>query len=183
MLNNKNIKLIRNLNWEEVFGFWCESEAKQENWIELAKKRGFASWADWRLNAYAIPFGCRDADWGLYEVSNIVETVSGFYGGPFKTWVEKYYHGKETMKFDELLKIRELKEDKTVVRISQDFPMDKIITCLAINEDVFVIEGMHRSCALALLHQEGKELSEKLLIAIGKSKLDKLPFVGKMDKY
>lgn len=182
MLDKKNIKLVRKLNWEEVFAFWYDSEGKRENWIELAKKRGFASWAEWRLNVYAIPFECRNADWGLYEISEPAKVVSGFYGGPFRSWVEKYYNGRETIKFEELVKILEIKEHETIMQMSKDFPIDKVITCLLVKDDIFVIEGMHRSCALALLDQEGKDLNKKILFAIGKSELNSLPIVGRVDK-
>ena len=181
MFNNQNIKLVRKLNWEEVFCFWYENEGKRENWIELAKKRGFASWAEWRLNAYAIRFECRSADWGLYEISNPAETAAKFYGGPFKTWVERHYNKKETMSFSELAKLPKIKEQLAVKAMVENFPQDKIITCLALGNKIFTIEGMHRSCALAVMNQKGKDLILPLRFAIGISNLKKLPVAGRID--
>lgn len=66
--------------------------------------------------------------------------------------------------------------------MARDFPIDKIISCLQVGDKIYTIEGMHRSCALALLNGQGQDLNNKLFIAIGKSKLDKLPVVGKIDK-
>lgn len=182
MFNSQNIKLIRKLKWEEVFTFWYKSEGKRENWIELAKKRGFASWAEWRLNSYAIPLGCRDADWGLYTVSNPTQTISKFFGGPFRTWVEKFYNGKEKMLFAELALLPEIKSQNAVAEMAKNFPQDKVITCLAVGNEIFTIEGMHRSCALALKNQRGEELKNNLQFAIGISSLKKLPVVGNIDK-
>jgi len=37
MVRVKNIKLIRTLQWEEVFLFWYQSEGTNKNWVDLAK--------------------------------------------------------------------------------------------------------------------------------------------------
>lgn len=59
---DKRIKLIRKCEWEEVFLLWYKNEGERENWNRLAKERGFASWADWRLKGYARRFECEKAE-------------------------------------------------------------------------------------------------------------------------
>ncbi len=102
IINKKDFKLIRSLKWEEVFLFWYQCEGTQQNWINLAKQRGFASWADWRLTSYGIPFECAKADWSLYEIFNPAQIIPKFYGGPFKTWIKRYYSGAKEKTFEEL---------------------------------------------------------------------------------
>jgi hypothetical protein len=62
----------------------------------------------------------------------------------------------------------------------ENYPAKSVITALELPDGrIFVAEGMHRSCALALMAKEGKPAPEKLIFAIGKSALTELPPVGK----
>lgn len=179
MINKQEFKFIRDLHWEEVFIFWYENEGHKENWINLAKERGYNSWADWRLSSYADKFECQKVDWGLYEIQNAPRVIADFYGGPFRTWVENYYEGQETKSFAELIKNSEVKNKTAVQAMSLNFPVDKKITFLQLQDRIYVIEGMHRCCALALMNEKGIELSKPLQVIIGRSHLAKLPVVGK----
>ena len=109
----KNIKLIRSLEWEEIFLFWYRSEGTRENWINLAKQRGFASWAEWRLTGYALPFECAKAEWGLYELSYPSQVFPNFHGGPFSTWIKRHYSGAKEKIFAELAKQPDIYENPT----------------------------------------------------------------------
>ncbi|PIR94208.1 hypothetical protein COT97_02485 [Candidatus Falkowbacteria bacterium CG10_big_fil_rev_8_21_14_0_10_39_11] len=170
---------IRDLRWEEVFLFWYQNEGHNENWQNLARDRGFASWADWRLQSYAQPFDCPGADWALYRIENPAEFFSSCFGGPFRTWVDKYYDGQPTKTFSELINNPELIQKEAVQKMQTDFPVGSVICCLEVGAEIFVIEGMHRACALALMYKNGHELSQPITIAIGQSKLTTLPIVGK----
>lgn len=174
----KDFNLIRQLTWEEVFLFWYLNEGGKKNWQQLARKRGYASWAEWRLRGYAEPFKCAKTEWGLYQIDKPAETFSHFYGGPFRTWVEKYYHDQPTKSFVELVENNEIVQKDAVQKMQTDFPIHSVICCLEVGERIFVIEGMHRACALALMHKNGYELSQPLIVAIGQSKLKQLPLVG-----
>ncbi|MFH1226127.1 MAG: hypothetical protein V1684_02510 [bacterium] len=182
MLNSENIKLVRPLKWEEVFSFWYQNEGDKENWINLAKERGFASWADWRLTGYAIPFECAKAGWGLYEISNPLQVVPQFYGGPFRGWTENYYGGAKEKTFKELAVLPEIINHSFIQRAKNDFPVDKIITCLEVGGKVYTVEGMHRCCTLAIMAQENNNFNKILLFAIGESPLKELPLIGRNDK-
>ena len=182
-MTDLNIKLIRKCEWEEVFLSWYENEGKSPNWIALAKERGFASWADWRLKGYAKRFKCAKADWGLYEISNVPEVVSNWFGGPFRTWIEKYYDGEKTKTFAELALRTDIESHGAVKSMAENYPKESIITALELADGrFFVIEGMHRSCALAIMAKEGKPFPDKLIFAIGKSKLKELPPTGQNTK-
>ena len=172
-------KLIRRLKWEEVFLFWYLNEGENPSWQKLAMERGFASWAEWRLCGYADRFDCMNADWGLYQIDKPAEVIAGMYGGPFRTWIEKYYGGEVTKKFVELAEMSEIVAIPTIQAMKNNFPDSKVITVLTVGGKNFVIEGMHRSCALALMNHEGRELDKPLILAIGKSKLESLPTVGR----
>jgi hypothetical protein len=62
----------------------------------------------------------------------------------------------------------------------ENYPSSSVITALELPDGrVFVIEGMHRACALALMVKEGRPAPQKLIFAIGKSSLNELPPAGK----
>ena len=180
---NKNmdekIKLIRKCEWEEVFLNWYENEGKKPNWINLAKERGFASWAEWRVKGYARRFECAKADWGLYEITDPSIVVSNWFGGPFRTWIEKYYKDEKTKSFAELASNSDIVNYAPIRPMTENYPKDSVITALELNDGrIFVIEGMHRSCALAMMSKEGKPFPDKLIFTIGKSSLSELPPAG-----
>lgn len=173
------IKLVRRCEWEEVFLSWYKNEGEDPHWNATAKERGFASWADWRLRGYAKRFKCEKAKWGFYEIQNPSETVLDWYGGPFITWIEKFYEGESTASFSRLVKIPEVVAIHKIQSIKENFPKDTIISALRLKDGrIFVVEGMHRTCALALMAKEGKPLEGKLIFAIGESDLPELFPVG-----
>ena len=179
-MNDQRIKLIRPCEWEEVFLEWYKNEGTNPNWIKLAQDRGHASWADWRINGYARRFACAQADWALYEIIDPAAVVSGWYGGPFRTWIEKWYNGGKAKTFSELADLPTIASHAGIRSRIENYPVDSAISALELPDGrVFVIEGMHRACALALAKKEGKPTPEKLLFAIGRSDLSELPPVGK----
>jgi len=178
-MNNQRIKLIRKCEWEEVFLSWYDNEGKNPHWNQLAKERNFASWADWRIKGYARRFECAEADWGLYEITNPTAIVLNWFGGPFRTWIEKCYAGQKTKSFAELASMPEIADNSKIITMVENYPKDSIITALELNDGrIFVIEGMHRACALAIMALSNKTFTDKLIFAIGKSNLSELPPVG-----
>ncbi|MDD5341537.1 MAG: hypothetical protein PHC97_03845 [Patescibacteria group bacterium] len=179
----ENIKLIRKCEWEEVFLEWYKNEGNNQGWINLAKERGYASWADWRLNGYAKRFECAKTSWGFYEITDPSHVILNWYGGPFRTWIARYYDKEKTKSFKELVERSDVANLSYVQEIMKNYPKDSVITALKLkNGKIFVVEGMHRACALAIMAKEGKPLESKLIFAIGESDLDELPAVGKNNK-
>lgn len=179
MVKNKNLKLLRPLKWEEVFLFWYQCEGERQNWIDLAKRRGFNSWAEWRLTSCALPFECAKTEWRLYEISSPAKVVPDFYGGPFKTWIKRHYGGVKEKTFAELASQPDIFDNSAVKSMVADFPADKVISCLEVGEKIYTIEGLHRCCALAVINTQNKPAPQKLFLAIGKSSLSELPIVGR----
>ena len=175
---SKAIVQIRLVQWEEVFLEWYKSEGENPNWLELAKSRGYNSWAEWRLDGYAKRFGCEKARWGFFEITNPGEVVKDWFGGPFRTWIERHYSGAKTKTFAELAQEPAILGQAAVKAMTVDYPVNSVISALKLpDKRIFVIEGMHRACALAVMNAQGKT-TPKLIFAIGKSKLAELPAVG-----
>ena len=176
---DNQIKLIRDCEWEEVFLAWYKNEGETPHWAELAKERGFANWADCRLRGYARRFECEKASWGFYEITNPSKVVLAWFGGPFRTWMEKHYDGQKTKSFSELASRPDIANHVTVRAMMENYPKSSVISALELSDGrIFVVEGMHRTCALAVMGKENKPFPDKLIFAIGKSQLSELPAVG-----
>jgi hypothetical protein len=178
-----NFQPIRPLHWEEVFLFWYQNEGERDVWKNLAVERGFSSWADWRLSGYADRFQCSQADWYLYELNKAQEVIGQFYGGPFRNWLQKYYAGAPTRTFAELACSEDVVNNLTIQAMATNYPYDTVITALELTDErLVVIEGMHRCCALVLMAQRGQKISHKVIMAVGKSKLNNLSPVEQTNK-
>ncbi|MCK5466342.1 hypothetical protein KAI56_02475 [Candidatus Parcubacteria bacterium] len=175
------LKYLRPLKWKEVFDFWRKNEASQANWIKAYKERGFDSWDAWR-EKYTKPLKCDQAEWHFYELVNPEKNISSFYGGPFKTWKKLYYKEKETLQFSELVKLPEIQKNKDINSLADNFPEKTIIIGLEVGKKIVIIEGMHRSCAIALLAKKRRKLKSIILIALAKYPENNLPAVGKFRK-
>ncbi len=175
-----HLSLIRPCEWEEVFIEIYKNEGENPQWLALARERGFKSWAEWRLKGYLGRFDCRNTTWGLYKVSNPSEVVRDWYGGPFRTWVERYYNGHRTMQFADLARHPRLMQVEKIRSIIEHYPVSTVISAIQLaNGEIQVIEGMHRATALTIMGDEGKSFPGTLTFAIGKSDLSELPMVGK----
>lgn len=174
---NKNFKIIRKLRWEEVFLFWYNCEGLNPHWIKTAKKHGFASWAEWRLNSCINAFKCLEINWGLYEALDLQKEILQLFGAPYKTFMDRYCGGKKIGKISNLAKCSEVKKNEIIKNMADNFLENETIICLEVGGRLYVIEGMHRCCALAIMINEGKKLPEKLKFAIGISPLKKLPVI------
>jgi len=168
-MNDSRIKLIRNCQWEEVFLLWYKNEGENPDWIKLAEEKGYDSWADWRLKDHANKFQCAKAQWGFYEIADAPAVVAGWHGGPFSTWIKKYYDGQQTRSFAELAQRSDIRGLYKIKSLIKSYPREFVIIALESTDGrVTVIEGMHRCCALAAMAAEGMAFNDKLIFAIGR---------------
>ncbi|MEX0931882.1 MAG: hypothetical protein WDZ88_03985 [Candidatus Paceibacterota bacterium] len=156
-------KLIKPLSWEEVFSIWEKHEANLPHWIEHYTKRGFESWKDWR-NSSIKDLKLETMTWNLYEIVDPIKIVPDFHAGPFRAWIKKYYGGNKTVTFKEIAHNVEMQSDHTIHEIISSFPEDTTIIGLQ-NEELTIIDGLHRCCALAVANEKGIVLAPKLFIA------------------
>lgn len=177
----KNLEKIKSVTWDEVFEIWKQNEASELHWIELYKKRGFKSWEEWRIN-YLKPLGLSKLSWDLYKIKNPLKTIPNFFGGPFKAWKEIFYKKRKTIKFSKLAKLPEIKIHQGILKIKENFPRKTDLIGIIVNGKIHIIEGMHRSAAVALLKEEKKELESEIYIALAEYPANDLPIVGQFLK-
>lgn len=174
----KDLKLIKKSSWSDVFNVWRENEDYPgSHWILLWQERGFKSWEDWR-ETYVERLGLKQLEWGFYEIIEPMQTVPQFGGGPFRSWVERFYQGKDNPLFSELAFLPEIQTHQGIINLMNDFPPETVITGVILNDKVIIVEGMHRCAAIALAAHLGLKIKTKMLICLATHHLDKLPVVG-----
>lgn len=184
MLELKNIKLnlIKELSWSDVFEIWRQNEDyPNSHWIAHWQGRGFKSWDDWRAS-YIGPLGLDQLNWELHEVVEPLKGIPLFHGGPFRSWIEMFYQGREFPTFAELAQMPEIQTHNGVLSMLKTFPEQTTISAVVINGEAYVVEGMHRCAALALAAKQGKKLDTQLKVALAQYNKNELPTVGKGQK-
>jgi hypothetical protein len=182
-LKNINLKLIKPLTWPDVFAIWRQNEDYPDShWIKLWQERGFKSWQDWRAS-YIKPLGLDELPWGLYEITDPLQAIPLFHGGSFRSWIKMFYQGRDNPTFTELAEKPEIQAHQGILNMLASFPAQTTITAVVINDEAYVVEGMHRCAALALAAKQGKKLDTRVKVALAQYNQDKLPIVGKGQKY
>ena len=178
--NEKYLKFIKPIAWDEVFNLWEENEAKQEYWIAHYKKRGFNSWKEWRADTIKA-IDSRNKTWELHEIVNPMEYVPRFFGGPFRSWIKNVYQGKKTLSFSEIANNPQIQKNIAASKIIENFPSDNFFIGLKTIDGIVVIEGMHRCCAIALAAKKKKTLNIRANIAISVFPDKNIPLFGSLN--
>lgn len=143
-----SFKLIRPIQWPEIFDAWRKGEAWQESWKQHWEERGFSSWDEWRTE-YAKPFRPETLEWFLYEIADPTRALPEIYGVPSKSWIEKAYGGEKTKQFKDIAELPIIKDNDKILAIKNNFPAETMLTGLVSGDKIVIAEGMHRAGALA----------------------------------
>lgn len=176
-----NLKILKtDLSWKKVFKFWKKNEKNKSGYKDTFKKRGFKNWKEWRAR-YAEYLDLDEYKWNLYEIEDPASVIPYFYGGPFSSWIKKFYKGRKTMKFENIAKNEELREDEKIQYILNRNKGKSTLIGIVHKNRVVIIEGLHRCSAVALMKIIGQPVNLKLKIAL--TKYDKkLPAFKKFRK-
>ena len=159
------LTLIEPLTWDQVFALWRDGEAALPRWINHYKSGGFASWDEWRSNTLKdVQYAT--LSWKLFRLENPVDSVPHFSGGPFRAWIKNYYQGRRTRTFEELAQDPKIQNNAIVKEMAAAFPAATNLVGLQVNGQIFIIEGMHRCCALAVMAAQKMELRSEVRIAL-----------------
>lgn len=176
---SKKLRFIKPIGWNDVFSLWRDAEANLPRWIEHYKTRGFGSWDKWRAHTLK-DLSYENLAWKLFEVKNPIETVPHFFGGPFRAWIKKYYHGNHESSFAEIIKNQDLAQSQIVQEMFENFPLTTYLVGIQNKKRIVIIEGMHRCCALALANLKKKEIKTKVFLSLAQSTED-LSEMGQVD--
>ncbi|MEX1112605.1 MAG: hypothetical protein WEC84_04025 [Candidatus Andersenbacteria bacterium] len=167
------------LSWDEAFAIWHSNEAHNPSWQQLVRERGFDSWEEWRMT-YATPLALPSRSWHLYRIHNPLQVVPTFQGGPFKTWIARYYGGISQPPFSKIVQHPQILANPSINSLFSSFPTKTTIMGLQQSEVITIIEGMHRCCALALAAQRNIHIETELYIALADATNETLPEIGQV---
>lgn len=170
-----SLEFIGSISWPEIFASWKAGEAHQKSWREHWQERGFDSWDEWR-KAYASPLKPEMLQWFLYKIKDPIKALPLFYGTPTRAWIEKAYNGEKTKKFSEIINLPIIKDNIKVLDIKCDFPKKTMLTGLIYDNNIILVEGMHRGAALAGWDPQ-KSLDSEVTIALAEWN-EELPAIG-----
>lgn len=172
------LEFIRPITWGEVSQIWREGEEINPAWVELYRSRGYESWETWR-GATHKNLKPETLSWKLYRIIDPVKTIPTFRGGPFKSWKRAHYGGRDSMPFAELAARSEIQQNGKALELLRSFPKETMLTGVKTsNGNIFIVEGMHRACAVALAAQQDKSISSDITLALTEWPEKRLPELG-----
>lgn len=169
---HKDLVEIGPISWRALLKRWRDGEIKDDEWTRYWKNTGFASWEEWRKPL--IDFGAAQK-WMLYDIKDPLKTVPRFFSGPFKDWRRLYFKGQFSVKFSTLVKKRGVGKSTKIRKLLNDFPTQTTLFGVLHDSRVFIVDGMHRSCALSLIAStpaRKKKFSQEVRVQIALTKMD-----------
>ncbi|MFH1712428.1 MAG: hypothetical protein ABH846_04305 [Patescibacteria group bacterium] len=160
-MQNDQLKFIRDISWEQVFSDWHDREVDNFGWEEHWKGRGYDSWEEWRRHI-TDPLQPQDREWMLYEILDPEQFIVQCYAGAFKGWRQYIKDGVRKITFGEL----DASSNPKAKSVFKSFPQETTIIGIRLGDEVVIIEGMHRSTALAQGARAHKKISGKVFIAL-----------------
>lgn len=170
----------RPLSWKEVFEIWRKNEESTGEWEEHWKRRGFSDWESWRSD-YAFPLEPEEREWKLFTIGEPFRDVPKFLGAPSVAWIANVYRDSGTLPLADIVTLPQFSKvnQEKVSALRAQFPSETILTGIVWCENVIIIEGMHRACALSLGCSDSQSVYRKgVSIALSQWPYRSLPLLG-----
>ena len=158
------VTIGRKISYDDVMSDWVERE--ESTWDEFAKNRGYDSVREWR-ESYLENFGLLGLDnWFEAEVKDLVEFMKNLYIGPYNGWRDYYGNDRDNATFvgnlDKPRGIEEkgsIRENLKVQNFVKKFKDSAELIAVYDGVKFCLIDGHHRASALAVMIDEGKDVS------------------------
>ena len=189
-MQKQHLEFVR--SWvmpHEVFEIWRGIEENLPHWKEFWKAKGYKSWEDWRRDTHKAIL--RDdlensLCWVLYRVKNPLQFFPECRGGLFHSWSKWFYpqidcQGAETPKLKDLLAHPGVHNHWYIRAIAENFHTPTTITAIDLgpDTDIYIVEGMHRACALTMMAHNGAKPPENIDLILGSwTNSENLPRLG-----
>ncbi len=151
----KNLTLLKNSNWDDVFATWQAHEGQDPVWQAFAvNEKGWASWEEWR-QYQATQIKAQERAWGIYAIEDPLHTIPEFRMGPFRGWQNNYpEEEKNTHTFADVVsgKREWVANNIGIQSRMKEFPQDTQFIGIYVEDvdQVILFEGHHRAAAVAL---------------------------------
>ena len=168
----KNLKLIRNITWGEIFANWQANEGSRLSWQEFAQQeKGWESWEAWR-RYMSDQYDASHRTWKLYEITDPAEAIPDFKLGPYKGW-QQHFEDKLEHSFKDLATTQEvwMRKNTGIQNCLAHFPVNGTQffgAHISDDDSVILLEGHHRCAAFSLAAHDGHPIifNQSPLIAL-----------------
>jgi hypothetical protein len=179
------VTIGRKISYDDVMSDWVERE--ESTWAEFAKNRGYDSVREWR-ESYLENFGLMGLDnWFEAQVNDLVEFIKNLYIGPYNGWRDYYNNDRDNATFlgnlDNSREIEEkgsIRENQRVKEFVSNFEDETCLIAVYDGVKFCLIDGHHRASALAVMIDEGKDVSG---ISVNLKLLDLSEDQGAFDRF
>lgn len=170
------LEYIEPLMWSDVLRSWKHDEDTEIFRREYVD-HGYASWEEWRQEIIQ-PLHLDQLNWERYRIPAPTSVVPLLRGGPFGMWRSAYYGGQDSPTFADIVanpdndvatrdKFRDILDSSQPIRLIG----------LLQGGDVHIVEGMHRSIAIAYAAQTGASISVPVDLYLAESDLDRFEII------
>lgn len=179
----KHITFVQQTDWQEVFATWQSEEGSDPVWREFAKKeKGWDSWEAWRQYQFGLYGDVQNWDWELHSIDKPNIVIPQFRIGPYQGW-QQHFDQPHIHTFADLAQQAEdwLRDNVGVQDRLANFPQGTQFIGMYIerNDTIVLMEGHHRSAAVALAVADGDpiQFTEPPLLALTRYTGDELPML------
>ncbi len=95
------------------------------------------------------PYHPETLEWFLYRITDPLATVPGLFGVPAKNWIEGAYDGEITKRLRDIIHLPIVSENGKIDAVREHFPKKVMLVAFLHEKRIILVEGMHRSCAMA----------------------------------
>lgn len=169
------VRFVRPEVWQEIADVWRQNE--ESNAASVYTQLAPPDWLEWR-NKIIVPLHLERLDWGLCTIPNPTVTIPYFHGGPFAPWEKRYYGGKQTPTFKEIIAVAGTHietRDKFTEILASAAPIHLI--GLIKDGEIYIVEGMHRCVAIALAASQQRHIQSEARISLAVSDLSYFPTI------
>ena len=145
---------VTDTDWSNIFTAWQNDEEPQIGWQKHWQAHGFTSWQAWR-QAYITPIRPETLNWSVYNVPCPTQNILNLYAVPARSWIDTVYpKGKITQRISTLCHHPMVMTNTKIADIRRHFPSETLLVGLICHQKIILIEGQHRSLALATWNPE-----------------------------
>ena len=177
----EDLEFIKSVTKEEVLENWKKTEENLEHWQNLWQAGGHTSWEDWRARTHTALFA-KNLTWNLYKVPSPLVNVPEWRGGMFNAWNKWFYpvFSEKPPKLKDFIAHPGVHNHWYVREMARSFKGTET-TLIAIHSpdgNVYVVEGMHRTCAIALMAHEKVPLNINVYVMVAEWPENEPPKLG-----
>lgn len=170
------LNYIASMPWQEVKQSWKNDE-DSESFRREYTEHGHNTWESWRKIIFDT-LHLEELEWEKYEIPNPTLSVPRFHGGPFVPWQKLYYGDKYLPTFKEIVE-GEGTDVSTRDKFASIIASEKPIQLIGLEKDneIYIIEGMHRSTSIALAASRNQEINTTVHLMLATTDLQEFEMI------